>query len=496
MSNVSKNIITSIFYQLVNILVNLLITPLIISTFGSNINGIIQTIRQVMVYVSFVGSGISESAIASLHKPLYNKDYDQVNSIINSCNSFFTKAGIWFCLISVVIAILYPFFIPSNLSFGLTFILIIILSISGASEFFVIGKYRALLIADHKIYIVNTIQILSSIFSLILAYFFVSSGANILLVQLAISFTYIFRTMLLAMYIRRHYSYLDKSINYSNDGMKKRKSVTIHQLAGVICSGSQIVLIAILLGNEEASVYSIYALVFTGLYTLLGTFSSALLSYFGKIIAKGDLSLLNKRFRMFELFFYMISFSVYFTSYIVILPFIEIYTSEVGDQDIYFRPSLAILFVVIGFVNSIRTPGTMLIIASGHYKETQRSAIIEMCICLFGQLIFIIPFGIEGILLGVMLAYLFRTIDIIIYINNSILENKIRYTLLNMMPMLFLLSCVMICIVNMEIVKIYTLFDWIITSGGLFLLFLSINMLCVFVIHPRMASDFLRKKSA
>ena len=64
---------------------------------------------------------------------------------------------------------------------------------------------------------------------------------------------------------------------------------------------------------------------------------------------------------------------------ILYIPFIRIYTDGITDAN-YIRPMLALLFVIIGLVQNIRSPGITLICAAGHYSATQNRAILEALI--------------------------------------------------------------------------------------------------------------------
>lgn len=430
-SLISKNIILNLLYQLTNMLVNFLIMPLILVNFGSNINGLIQTIRQILNYVAFLGAGIAESSMVSLYRPLAEKDNRAISAIVNISGKVFFRAGMLFSWVSLCVAFFYPLIVKSVLDFYSSVLLIIILCAATASEFFIIGKYRALFIADQRGYVVNVIQIIAALLSLMLTYILIDLGFNIIVVQLGVSLSYISRIFLILYYAKKMYPYLDKEVLDDDNAMSKRKPATIHQLAGIISFGSQITMISIFLGNEEASVYAVYSLIFAGINMLLTTLSSALTPSFGALIAKNEAVILNKAYRFYELTFYTISFSAYFVAYVIILPFISLYTANNLDNVVYTRPEVAILFVIMGLLNCIRTPGATLINAAGHYKETQSRAIIEMLICFFGQLALIKWLGIEGVLIASIAAYLYRTVDVVIYSNYHLLNSNIAFSILN-----------------------------------------------------------------
>mgnify|MGYP003308041153 CR=1 FL=1 len=109
----------------------------------------------------------------------------------------------------------------------------------------------------------------------------------------------------------------------------------------------------------------------------------------------------------------------------MIIPFIKIYTAGITDAN-YIRREIVILFTVMGLLNCLRTPSATMINAKGHYNETKNRALIEMTICLIAQALLVTKLGIVGVLIGTIMAYLYRTLDVILYGN----KNKYAYVTL------------------------------------------------------------------
>ena len=63
----------------------------------------------------------------------------------------------------------------------------------------------------------------------------------------------------------------------------------------------------------------------------------------------------------------------------MILPFVEMYTSGIGDVN-YIDSYLPVLFTLILLMNQIRIPALITINVAGHFKETQSGAIVEAII--------------------------------------------------------------------------------------------------------------------
>ncbi len=439
-----KNMIFNFMYQIVNIITNIIIPPIIINKFGSTINGLVSTTKQIMNYIQLVGAGISESTVVSLYKPLANNNSKKISEIFKASGKTFFKAGTFFSVLALCIAFIYPLFVKEDLEYDFIVKIFIILSVSGMSEFFVIGKYRTLLIADQKAFVVNIAQIVGALISTILTIVLIKLNLDIVWVQLVATLAYIGRIIVLSIYVKRNYKYIDKSCKPDYSAVAKRKDATIHQIASLIIFGSQTIFISNFCGLAEASVYSVYNLIFTGINTVLSTVSSAMLAGMGNLLATGDNEKINKIFDIYEFLYYILVFIFYITTYLMMVPFIKIYIGETSDVN-YIRPELVILFIIMGILNCLRTPGGTMINAKGHYKETRNRAIIEMSICLVLEICLTWKLGIVGVLIATICAYLYRSIDVIIYNNKKILKRPIKYTLKKVLINLILISIILLC---------------------------------------------------
>lgn len=165
-----KNLIFNFGYQVVNTITNVILPPLIITKYGSIVNGLISTVKQIINYIQIVGAGISESVVVSLYKPLQEQDDSKVSAIYNASRITFKHSGIIFSILAVIIAFISPIFITEDLSYDFIVKIVLVLSITGMAEFFFIGKYRTLLIADQRSYVVNIAQIIMAVLSTALNY--------------------------------------------------------------------------------------------------------------------------------------------------------------------------------------------------------------------------------------------------------------------------------------------------------------------------------------
>ena len=430
-------LISNLTFQMINVLIGLILPRLFITAFGSAVNGLILSIRQFLSFLNIVEAGIGLASITALLKPIAADDKAAANGILSATKILYMRTGYIFSCLIALLAIIYPFIADEEISYYTSFFLVIILGFSGFIDFFILGKYRVLLTADQRGYVITNIQIIGLIINAISYVILIKWGWNLLLVNGIATILFVSRSVLLIRYVKRNYSHVNFNEKIHTFKLDQRWDVLIHQIAGVIVFNSPVIIIAVFLGLKEVSVYTTYNMVFAGVTMLLTSFSGAMFAGIGDLLARGEKHKVLEIYQIFEFVYYAIIAWAYTIAFILILPFIKIYTQGVHDAE-YMRPSLAILFVIVGVANNIRIPPNTLVNSAGHFKETKSRAIAETCINLAGSLIFVQIFGTEGVLLGAVCSFAYRTIDFIYYASRKLLEASLKPTFNKIMLNFFL----------------------------------------------------------
>ena len=81
---VLTNVITSLGLQICSIICGFIIPKLIISSYGSNVNGLIVSITQFLSFITLLEAGFGPVIKSCLYKPISNKDKDTIIKILNS----------------------------------------------------------------------------------------------------------------------------------------------------------------------------------------------------------------------------------------------------------------------------------------------------------------------------------------------------------------------------------------------------------------------------
>lgn len=181
-----KNLISAFSLQFITVILNMITLRLFIEVYGSNMNGLVSSISQILGYAMLVEAGIGVASIQALYKPISENDEDEINSILSATKIFYLKTGIYFIFLLVIVMTVYPKFIESNLGYYKISLLIFIMSLPTIFDYFIQGKLSVFITANQKAYVLNIIQIIATIISNIVRIVLIFMNCNILLVQLVL----------------------------------------------------------------------------------------------------------------------------------------------------------------------------------------------------------------------------------------------------------------------------------------------------------------------
>jgi len=438
------NSIFSLLQQLVMMLVGFIVPRVMLVYYGSEINGIVSSILQLLGYVYLIEAGLTSAAIYSLYKPLTEDNFNAMSSILTAAKKLYNKVGIVFSLLSVILAIIYPMIIHTSvLCHWELFILVLILSMTSVFDFFILSKYQVLLTADQKIYILSIFTIITVIFQTAIIIISAKLGFSIILLKVLALLSTFVKSFLLYYYVKRKYPLVRYDAVPDKSALNKRWDSLYLQILGSIQVGAPIVIATFFLNLKLVSVYAIYSLVNNGVSNILSVFISGLFASFGDVIAKNEQKVLQQAYNEFETVYYMLITIIYSTAMIIILPFIDVYTSGITDQN-YHMPLLGLFMVINGLLFNIKTPQGMLVISAGLFRETRLQTTIQGIICIAGSLIFVHFFGLVGILIGPILSNLYRDIDLIIFIPKNVTHLKILSTIKRVSRIVLLVPLIVI----------------------------------------------------
>lgn len=424
---VIKNISANLMLQLITTVGGFILPPLIVATYGSTVNGMVASIKQFIMYLTLLEAGVGAASMVALYPVLSRQDHPLRNRILASTRHFYRISGSLFAVGLLALAALYAWLTHTQISPSLTFFMVLALGAVNVMDFFFCGTYRVLLSADRKTYVVSVIQAAGIVVNVAVSYGLIKAGCSILTVQVVSSAVLIGKFAVFGWYVKRRYPELN--LHYVRDNtfkIEQKWDALTHQLCGLVIFSSPLVLITVFLSLKDASVYAVYMLVFAGVKQGLQSLSQGMQAVFGHGLHAGN-TRTEKSFRLYEGMFFCLMGWAYTCTAILFLPFISVYTAAMHDAD-YYQPFLAMMFLLVGFAENIRIPSLTLILAAGHYKDTKRQALLEAAVNIVCSAVLIRIWGLNGLLVGSLISFLYRSNEMVFYTAKRILSVSVKPT--------------------------------------------------------------------
>ena len=417
---IKKNLFYSIFNQLLILGLGIIVPRLILTSYGSEVNGLLSTITQIFAYVALLEAGIGNASVNALYKPITENDKYEISDILSATQKYYRKITYIYIACVIILSFGYPLVIETELSYVSVVLVILFQGMSGALTFYFVAAYKQVLIADGKNYIVQNITLVIYVLTSLAKIILMQNGFNIVLLQFAYFVIYCIQVFIYVRVMKKRYEWIKIHKNPSMRCLSQRNAFLIHEISGTIFSSTDVLVLSTFCSLKIASVYAVYNMVFTALNSMINSINSGLTYILGQTYAS-DKEAYVKTHDGYDSLYMALVFSLITVAYVLILPFVNLYTRGINDIA-YVDYKLPILFAIIQLMSCSRAVSARLITISGHAKATQYRSLLEALINLGTSLILVQFLGIYGVLIGTIIALLYRVNDIIIYANKKILK--------------------------------------------------------------------------
>lgn len=440
------NMFASLVNKLIAIAFALVLPRIMIVNLGSEANGLISSITSMFVYINLLEAGVGGASTFALYSSIVKNDRKKINGILSATNSYYKKIGVYFFGCISALAFLYPLIVNSDIPYTTICAVVFLTAIPSILNYFLQGKYIILLAADNRGYITtNTITIFTIILNVIKIILLIE-GFNIIFIQITFAIVSSLQALFIFYYIKGKYPWVDLSVVPDFEAVSQKNSVMIHQISGVLFSNTSMLLLTLFTDLKTVSVYTVYLMIFTQVYTIPQFISDAVTASFGQIYNE-NLERFKSIFSSFETYYLQIVYASMATALLLTLPFIKLYTAGVTDAN-YIDHLLPILFTVAYVLLCVEIPYILLIRISGHFKQTQVHAVLEAIINVVVSLALVFSIGVYGVLIGMIISVLFRCIVTIRYCYKNILQRSIWKISVDFL--LSVASCILVAILFNE----------------------------------------------
>ena len=453
------NVAASLFMQIASVISALIVPRLILETFGSSTNGLVSSISQFLNYITLVEGGITGVISANLYKPLVDGDNKKLSSVLTTARSFYRKIGVLFIGYSVVLGVVYPFFVDTDYEYWYVFALTLTLSIGLMLQYMFSLTFTTLLNADKKVYIVAFTGTVLTIANIILTLVVVNVYPDIIVLKFASAILFVLQPIFYGLYINKHYN-IDWNADKDNSLIKQRWNGFAINLAFFIHTSTDIALLTLFADLKTVSVYSVYYLIVSKISVVLHSVVSGIEPTIGQAYALNDEEKLNEKLDLYE-FVVLLSVGILFSlTGLLITTFVMIYTNGIVDTN-YYQPAFGAVLVLAEAMYLLRSPHVSLAYAANKFKEITAPAYIEAIINIVASVVLIQKLGLMGIAIGTLIGMAYRG-AFHVYFTSKIIASRPQKAFYKKVIM-FLLPCVLGCVICLKAMPIinYTILAWL-----------------------------------
>lgn len=414
------NTISSLVLQLVTVICGFILPRLILGSYGTDVNGLINSISQFLGVITLLDLGVGSVVQSVLYKPLAEKDNKKISEIYISAKKFFTRLALILLAYVVILMVAYPLIVNKSFNYSYTAILIAVISISSFGQYF-FGIVNSLLLnADQKGYIQYSAQTITLILNTIACSILIIMGCSIHIVKLTTSIIFLARPLFLNWYVNKHYN-INKKIKYTEEPIKQKWNGMAQHFAAYVLGGTDNIVLTLLSTLANVSIYSVYNIVIIGVKNAFLSMTNGFQSLIGEMLAKKEIEKLRNFFGYVEWILHTGTTLVFGCTGVLIVSFVQVYTKGINDAD-YMQPLFAVLITLANAGHCLRLPYNILILAAGHYKQTQSNYIVAMILNIVISIATVKLWGLIGVAIGTLVAMVYQTVWMAWYDSKNIIN--------------------------------------------------------------------------
>lgn len=419
-AKLALNTSTSLLLQFTTIICGFILPRLILVSYGSSVNGLVNSISQFLGIVSLLDLGVGAVVQSTLYKPLAARDYQTISRIYKSASQFFRKIAYLLLVYVAALVIVYPNFVSKDFGNIFTITLIAAICISSFAQYYFGVVNSLLLAADQKGYISYITQIITLVANTGICALLIKIGCSIQIVKLTTSLIFLLRPIFYTFYVNRHYK-IDKEVILDSEPIKQKWSGMAQHFASYLILGTDNIILTLFSTLSNVSIYSVYYLVVGGVNNVFYSITNGFQSLLGDMLAKKETENINRFFAWMEWSFHTGITLAFGCTSILILPFVQVYTNKVNDAN-YYQPLFAVLISLAYGAHCMRLPYHILIKAAGHYRETQNGYIVSTILNIIISISTVKFWGLIGVSIGTLIAMGYQTIWMAWYDSKNIIK--------------------------------------------------------------------------
>ena len=422
-----KNILFGFGGQLIIVVLGIIVPRIMITNYGSDVNGLLSTISQIFTYMALLEAGIGQAASNAMYKPIAQNDREGFSTVVSVSQRYFRKFTIYYAVGVIILSAFVPFVLKTEVKRSTVALIVLFEGMSGVFNFFFVETQTIILNADGKGYVNNAVNVANKTISYAVKIAMAAFGINIVFLQFVYFLITIAKVIFYKIYFAKKYNWIDYKAASKGLKLKDRNSYIITDVAWTIFSSTDMIVLSTFVSTQLTSVYSVYNMIFNNLNMLVIAVYNSVLYILGHSYHENIKQYEDVHDGFTSVFLGTVT-TLMSISYILILPFIRLYTRNVTDVN-YINPSLPILFCLVQILSWSRYISGNLTFLSGYAKQVSVVSLIEAFLNLTFSILFVSKLGIVGVLIATVGALPLKVIYCTYLTDHKVLRRSYKKTI-------------------------------------------------------------------
>ena len=386
--NAVKALVMHLGYEVLVFALGIVFPRFIILAYGSEINGLTATITRILSLINLIQAGAVGAAIYQMYKPVAENDLETQSAIVYSSRRFYNRITFVYFCVAIVVGIFYSLRLRgSSFSFVEILLSFIILALNGSGALLFNSICDIYVSSHQKKYYLTAAMICEQV----ARYACLSA---VLLLHLHFIYMYIAYliggvvgvSVNLYFYAKLSKGKITKNPRNKDYEIPDRKYLMMSSVGSEAVTASPSIIITTFVNLVASSIFSVYAMVFTSMKTVLNSIQLSFSAIFGNLVKTSGDDHIKEVYSIIE--YITIALGTVLAACVgyLLVPFIKLYTAGITDAD-YLSVPLVLFVVLYTVVFAFRTAFSYVATVYGLFRQTCK-------IILF--------FGITGIAISVI----------------------------------------------------------------------------------------------
>lgn len=152
-----KNVLVGFVSQAILLVLGLIIPRIVLVNYGSDTNGLTNTIGQVFTYVALLEAGISVSARNAFYNPIKNGNRAGISFVASLAKKYYKRVSAVYFVIVVAVSFILPIILRTDVPYWTVMVYILFEGMSSVIVFFFINTWTTFLRANGSSYVIGSL---------------------------------------------------------------------------------------------------------------------------------------------------------------------------------------------------------------------------------------------------------------------------------------------------------------------------------------------------